>query len=62
MPKSCISFEFFTKTTWIDDPAYVVYVVDIENDKMQINVESLSKGIYFLKINNNLKTKKIIKN
>jgi uncharacterized delta-60 repeat protein len=35
---------------------------DIDNDKVQINVESLSKGIYFLKINNNIKTKKIIKN
>ncbi len=35
---------------------------NIENDKMQINVEGLSKGIYFLKINNHIKTKKIIIN
>jgi uncharacterized delta-60 repeat protein len=40
----------------------VILTGNIENDKMQINVESLSKGIYFLKINNNIKTKKIIKN
>lgn len=40
----------------------IILTGNIENDKMQINVESLSKGIYFLKINNNIKTKKIIKN